>query len=70
MLVIISSMVLTEKQRDALLSALQRGYFQTSRQITLSELAEEFDIRQKSLFDLIRRGNEALLMHVLLDASV
>ncbi|SIR86946.1 Predicted DNA binding protein, contains HTH domain [Haladaptatus litoreus] len=61
--------VLTEKQRDALLLALQRGYFQTPRQVTLSELAEEFDISQQSLSDLIRRGNEALLEHALLNAS-
>ena len=61
--------VLTEKQRDALLLALQRGYFQTPRQVTLSELAEEFDISQQSLSDLIRRGNEALLTHALLGAS-
>ncbi|GAA0238733.1 helix-turn-helix domain-containing protein [Haladaptatus pallidirubidus] len=61
--------ILTEKQRDALLLALQRGYFQTPRQVTLSELAVEFEISQQSLSDLIRRGNEALLEHALLDAS-
>ncbi|WP_407661663.1 helix-turn-helix domain-containing protein [Haladaptatus caseinilyticus] len=46
----------TEKQRDALLSALQHGYFQTPRQVTLSELAEVFDIGLQSLSDLIRSG--------------
>ncbi|WP_266082901.1 helix-turn-helix domain-containing protein [Haladaptatus caseinilyticus] len=61
--------VLTEKQRDALLLALQHGYIQTPRQVTLSELAEEFNISQQSLSDLIRRGNEALLEHALLNAS-
>ncbi|WP_266081252.1 helix-turn-helix domain-containing protein [Haladaptatus caseinilyticus] len=61
--------VLTEKQRDALVLALQRGYFRTPRQITLSELAAELDISQQSLSDLIRRGNEALLEHALLNAS-
>jgi predicted DNA binding protein len=61
--------VLTEKQRDALLLALQQGYFQTPRQVTLSKLADEFDISQQSLSDLIRRGNEALLEHALLGNS-
>ncbi|WP_227378579.1 helix-turn-helix domain-containing protein [Haladaptatus halobius] len=61
--------VLTEKQRDALLLALHRGYFQTPRQVTLSQLAEEVDISQQSLSDLIRRGNEALLEHALLGSS-
>ena len=61
--------VLTEKQRDALVLALQRGYFRTPRQITLSELATELDISQQSLSDLIRRGNEALLEHALLNAA-
>ncbi|WP_227380690.1 helix-turn-helix domain-containing protein [Haladaptatus halobius] len=61
--------VLTEKQRDALLLALQQGYFQTPRQVTLSELADEFNISQQPLSDLIRRGNEALLERALLDGS-
>lgn len=61
--------VLTEKQRDALLLALQRGYFQTPRQVTLSELVDELDISQQSLSDLIRRGNEALLEHALLGGA-
>lgn len=61
--------VLTERQRDALLLALQRGYFETPRRVTLSELAEEFDISQQSLSDLIRRGNEALLEHALRDVA-
>ncbi|WP_227380786.1 helix-turn-helix domain-containing protein [Haladaptatus halobius] len=61
--------VLTEKQRDALVLALQRGYFQTPRQVALAELAKEFDITQQSLSDLIRRGNEALLEHVLLGGA-
>lgn len=61
--------MLTEKQRDALLLALQRGYFETPRQVTLSELAEEFGVSQQSLSDLIRRGNEALLERTLLGPS-
>jgi predicted DNA binding protein len=60
--------VLTEKQRDALVSALHRGYFQSPRQVTLSELATEFEISQQSLSALIRRGNEAVLEHVLLES--
>lgn len=61
--------VLTEKQRDELVLTLQQGYFQTPRQVTLSELSDKFSISQQSLSELIRRGNEALLEHALLGVS-
>ncbi|WP_423747292.1 helix-turn-helix domain-containing protein (plasmid) [Haladaptatus sp. SPP-AMP-3] len=61
--------VLTDKQREALVLAFQRGYFETPRQVTLSELATELDITQQSLSDRIRHGIEAIVEHTLFGAS-
>ncbi|WP_458186946.1 helix-turn-helix domain-containing protein [Haladaptatus sp. NG-WS-4] len=60
---------LTDDQRDALLLALQRGYFESPSPVTLTELAEELDISQQALSERIRRGNKALLEQTLLDAE-
>lgn len=61
------SLSLTENQREALLLALQRGYFSTPSRVTLDELAAELDISQQALSERIRRGNESLLEQTLLD---
>ncbi|WP_227355892.1 helix-turn-helix domain-containing protein [Haladaptatus salinisoli] len=61
--------VITEKQREALVLAFQRGYFTTPRQVTLSELATELDITQQSLSNRIRNGIEAIVEYVLFSAS-
>lgn len=39
---------LTEKQRQALDAAVERGYFESPRQVTLAELASEFDISKQA----------------------
>ncbi|SIR98945.1 Predicted DNA binding protein, contains HTH domain [Haladaptatus litoreus] len=61
--------IITDKQREALMLAFQRGYFETPRQVTLSELATELDITQQSLSDRIRHGIEAIVEHTLFGAS-
>ncbi|ODR80047.1 bacterio-opsin activator [Haladaptatus sp. W1] len=61
--------IVTDKQREALVLAFQRGYFETPRQVTLSELADELDISQQSLSDRIRHGIEAVVEYVLFGAS-
>lgn len=52
---------LTERQREALTLALSRGYYESPRQVTAEELAEEFGISQPSLSSLLRRGERRLL---------
>ncbi|WP_255681438.1 helix-turn-helix domain-containing protein [Natrinema sp. SYSU A 869] len=52
----------TPEQREALLLALERGYFDTPRKVTLTELAEEFDISSQALSDRIRRGVKEVLV--------
>ncbi|MCO8244132.1 helix-turn-helix domain-containing protein [Haladaptatus sp. AB643] len=61
--------IVTNKQREAIVLAFQRGYFKTPRQVTLSELAAELDITQQSLSDRIRHGVEAIVEHVLFGTS-
>ncbi|MGB9985686.1 MULTISPECIES: helix-turn-helix domain-containing protein [Halobacteriales] len=52
---------LTDRQREALELAVSRGYYESPRQVTAEELAEELDISQPSLSSLLRRGERQLL---------
>lgn len=57
---------LTPEQREALVLAVQRGYFASPRKATLADLAPEFDISQQALSMRIRRANEKVLRNTLL----
>ena len=59
---------LSREQREALVLALQRGYFATPSEASLEELAAELDISEQALSDRIRRGNEKVLRRVLLSS--
>lgn len=52
---------LTSRQRDVLLHALEKGYFEVPRQTSLEDLADEFDISDQALSALLRRGQKQLL---------
>lgn len=52
---------LTRKQRDALMLALERGYFETPSQATLEELAGELDIAPQTLSRHLRLGVKTLV---------
>ncbi|ELZ02526.1 helix-turn-helix domain-containing protein [Natrialba asiatica] len=60
---------LTAHQREALLTALERGYFEVPRTVTLSELAAELDISDQALSARLRRGQTNLLWNTLADDS-
>lgn len=53
--------VLTRKQRETLALALDRGYFETPSQVTLDELAAEFDVTPQTLSRHVRVGVRKLL---------
>lgn len=57
---------LTHEQREALILALRRGYFETPSEVSLDELAQEFDISRQALSTRIRRGNQKVLRKALL----
>ncbi|MFB6152690.1 MAG: helix-turn-helix domain-containing protein [Halodesulfurarchaeum sp.] len=52
---------LTEKQRDAMETAVRKGYYARPRKISLSELAEEFDISQQALAQRLARAEEKVM---------
>lgn len=52
---------LTAAQREALVLAFDRGYFDTPREATLEEIAGELDITRQSLSDRLRRGHRRLI---------
>ncbi|MFB6252592.1 MAG: helix-turn-helix domain-containing protein [Halobellus sp.] len=58
---------LTDSQRDALLVALETGYFEEPRDATLSEVADELEISQPAASGLLRRGVKRLIVSSLLD---
>lgn len=52
---------LTDAQREALVLAYERGFFQAPREATLEDIAEELGITGQSLGSRIRRGTHRLV---------
>jgi hypothetical protein len=52
---------LTEEQYEVLATAVSMGYFQVPREVTLQELAEEFDVSHQAISERIRRATNALV---------
>lgn len=51
----------TAAQREALVVALERGYFEVPRGCTLAEVAEELDISTRAASERLRRGHANLV---------
>ncbi len=60
---------LTETQREALVLAYERGYFDTPRESSLEEIAGELGITQQSLSSRLRRGHRRLIRATLIGSS-
>ncbi|MFC6942027.1 helix-turn-helix domain-containing protein [Salinirubellus sp. GCM10025818] len=60
---------LTDSQREALLVAFERGYFEEPRNATLGEVAADLDISQPAASGLLRRGIRRLIVSSLIDDS-
>lgn len=58
---------LTDTQREALILAYERGYFNSPRETTLGEIAEELSISQQALGSRLRRGNRRLIEQALIE---
>lgn len=52
---------LTERQHEALTLAFSRGYYESPRQVSTAELADELGIAQPSMSSLLRRAESQLL---------
>ncbi|WP_254271852.1 helix-turn-helix domain-containing protein [Haloarcula marina] len=57
---------LTDSQREALLVAVETGYFEEPRNATLSEVAADLDISQPAASGLLRRGIKRLVVSSLM----
>lgn len=59
--------VLTPTQREALLLAYERGYFDSPGQISQAELAAELDITRQSVSSRLQRGLRRLVGNTMVD---
>jgi len=57
---------LTAEQFEALTIAAERGLYAVPREVTIQELAEEFDVSHQALSERLRRGTDALIEDTLL----
>ncbi|WP_440006050.1 helix-turn-helix domain-containing protein [Halomicrococcus sp. SG-WS-1] len=60
---------LTDEQREALVMAVERGYFDVPREVTLDELADELDITQQAMSERLRRGEQTVMRTALSEAD-
>lgn len=61
---------LSHQQRDALILALERGYFDVPRGVTLTEIGDELGITQQATSERIRRAAQKVLRSVLLGSEL
>jgi predicted DNA binding protein len=59
--------LLSERQLSIVLSALDHGYYDTPRQCTLTELAEELEIAKSTCSDLLHRAEEVIIKEFMQD---
>lgn len=57
---------LTSEQRDSIVEATRRGYFEVPRGVTLEELSETVGVSHQALSERIRRASEGLVENTLL----
>lgn len=57
---------LTDKQREALVTAWHAGYFESPRAVTLDDVAESLDITHQSLSQRLRRAHHELIANTLI----
>lgn len=53
--------ILTDRQREVLLAALERGYYDTPRKSTLTEVAEALDVSKATCSDILHRAEGCLV---------
>lgn len=53
---------LTERQYETLTAAIDHGYFEIPRQVSMQELSDELDISHQALSERLRRAYQTLVM--------
>ena len=61
--------VVTDEQRETLLAAYEKGYYERPREVDQQELGRQFDITSRAVSDRLRRGTASLVEEVLLTAK-
>lgn len=56
---------LTPKQNEALVTAWEMGYFETPRESSMAEVAENLEIVTSTLSERLRRAHDGLIAHAL-----
>ena len=56
---------LSRVERQTLTRAVENGYFESPRNVTLGELAAEFDVSKAAVSKNLRRGQRKVLSHIL-----
>jgi predicted DNA binding protein len=57
----------TDRQREVVLEALSRGYYDWPRELTSEQLADELDISRATLHEHLRKAERTLLSSMLRD---
>jgi predicted DNA binding protein len=52
---------LTDEQREALRLALEAGFFEIPRDVSMDDLAEELGVSRQAVSERLRRGHEAII---------
>lgn len=55
---------LTQKQRDTLEFAIEAGYYDFPKQVSLEDLAEAFDLSKSAMFQRVARAEQAVMKQV------
>jgi predicted DNA binding protein len=67
---LLESFGLTATQREAILLALEAGYFEEPREASLSDVARRLDISQPAAGGLLRRGLKRLVLSTLAESDL
>lgn len=60
---------LTEAQRDALVAAVEAGYFAIPREATMADVAARLDVSEQAASERLRRGIDHLVRNILITTS-
>ena len=60
-----SSEILTEREKEIIKEAYEKGYFDPDRKMSLTEIAKQIDVSPASLSDVLRRGVKKIIKYYL-----
>ncbi len=64
------SELLTDRQQELITKAVEKGYYDTPRDCTLTELAEEFDVNPSAASGVLHRAEETIIKEFIEKSSL